>query len=49
VLEGKLALEEVVSHVIELREVESALERLRRGEGARSVVVVDERLAGWVG
>jgi Zn-dependent alcohol dehydrogenase len=47
VLDGRLALEEVVSHVIELGEVESALERLRRGEGARSVVVVDQELAGW--
>ncbi len=47
VLEGQLALEEVVSHVIELGEVQSALERLRRGQGARSVVVVDDRLAEW--
>jgi S-(hydroxymethyl)glutathione dehydrogenase/alcohol dehydrogenase len=45
-LDGRLGLDEVVSHVIALDEVEPALERLRRGEGARSVVVVDEQLAG---
>jgi hypothetical protein len=32
--------------VISLDEVSAALERLRRGEGARSVVVIDEQLAG---
>lgn len=48
-IQGRLALEEVVSHVIELDQVESALERLRRGEGARSVVVVDDGLAGCSG
>jgi hypothetical protein len=26
--------------------VEAALERLRRGEGARSVIVIDQALAG---
>ena len=46
VLDGRLDLAEVVSHMIELEEVESALERLRRGEGARSVVLVDKQLAG---
>ena len=46
VLDGRLGLEEVVSHVIRLDEVEAALERLRRGEGARSVVVIDQELAG---
>ena len=47
VLDGRLALDRVVSDVIELGEVPVALERLRRGEGARSVVVVDPSLAGW--
>ena len=46
VLDGRLGLEDVVSHVIALQDVEAALDRLRRGEGARSVVVVDQELAG---
>jgi S-(hydroxymethyl)glutathione dehydrogenase / alcohol dehydrogenase len=46
VLEGRLSLEEVISHVIALEQVQSALDRLRHGEGARSVVVLDEQLAG---
>jgi Zn-dependent alcohol dehydrogenase len=43
---GRLELDDVVSHVIRLHEVQDALERLRRGEGARSIVVIDEQLAG---
>jgi S-(hydroxymethyl)glutathione dehydrogenase / alcohol dehydrogenase len=46
VLERRLGLEDVVSDVIALDQVEPAFERLRRGEGARSVIVIDERLAG---
>lgn len=46
VLDGRLGLKDVVSHVIALDEVGAALDRLRRGEGARSVVVVDRELAG---
>ena len=46
VLEGRLDLGGVVSDVIALGDVEAALGRLRRGEGARSVVVIDEELAG---
>jgi len=46
VLDGRLDLGEVVSELIGLDEVEAALERLRRGEGARSVIVIDEALAG---
>jgi Zn-dependent alcohol dehydrogenase len=46
VLDGRLELSEVVSEVIALDEVEAALERLRRGEGVRSVIVIDEQLAG---
>jgi Zn-dependent alcohol dehydrogenase len=42
---GRLDLEDVVSHVIKLDDVELALERLRRGEGARSVVAIDPELA----
>jgi S-(hydroxymethyl)glutathione dehydrogenase / alcohol dehydrogenase len=46
VLSGKLELADMVSHLIELEEIEAAYERLRRGEGDRSVVVVDPELAG---
>jgi S-(hydroxymethyl)glutathione dehydrogenase / alcohol dehydrogenase len=46
VAEGRLDVGEVVSDVIGLDDVEAALERLRRGQGARSVVVIDEELAG---
>ncbi|HLY48578.1 MAG TPA: zinc-binding dehydrogenase [Solirubrobacteraceae bacterium] len=45
-LDGRLGLDDVISHVISLEEVEAALERLREGEGARSLVVIDEQLAG---
>jgi S-(hydroxymethyl)glutathione dehydrogenase/alcohol dehydrogenase len=46
VLDGRLDLGDVVSYLIGLDDVEAALERLRRGQGARSVVVIDEELAG---
>jgi S-(hydroxymethyl)glutathione dehydrogenase/alcohol dehydrogenase len=46
VVDGRLDLGEVVSDLISLDEVEAALERLRRGEGTRSVVVIDEELSG---
>jgi Zn-dependent alcohol dehydrogenase len=46
VLDGRLDLGEVVSHLIGLADVEVALERLRRGQGSRSVIVIDEALAG---
>jgi len=46
VVDGRLQLGEVVSDLIALDGVEGALDRLRRGEGARSVVVIDEALAG---
>ena len=46
VLEGRLELDGVVSHFIGLDEVQEAFERLRRGEGARSVALIDEELAG---
>jgi Zn-dependent alcohol dehydrogenase len=44
-IDGRLGVEDVISHFISLDEVEAALERLRQGEGARSVVVIDESLA----
>jgi Zn-dependent alcohol dehydrogenase len=46
VVDGRLDLGEVVSDVIALDEVQEALDRLRRGQGARSVIVIDEDLAG---
>jgi Zn-dependent alcohol dehydrogenase len=46
VVDRRLDLDEVVSDVIELDDVEAALERLRRGQGARSVIVIDRELAG---
>jgi S-(hydroxymethyl)glutathione dehydrogenase / alcohol dehydrogenase len=45
-LDGRLALEDVISDVIALDQVEEAFARLRQGEGARSVIVIDQRLAG---
>ena len=43
---GELDLASVVTHVDTLDGAERALERLRRGEGARTVLVVDPVLAG---
>jgi len=47
VADGRLELGEVVSHVAGLDGVEAALERLRRGEGARTIITVDPALAGY--
>jgi S-(hydroxymethyl)glutathione dehydrogenase / alcohol dehydrogenase len=46
VRDGHLDLGDVVSHIVSLDDVEAALDRLRREEGVRSVVVIDEGLAG---
>jgi S-(hydroxymethyl)glutathione dehydrogenase / alcohol dehydrogenase len=45
-LAGDLELEGVVTHVQPLDAVEEALERLRTGEGVRTVLIVDAELAG---
>jgi Zn-dependent alcohol dehydrogenase len=45
---GRLELADMVSHLIDLDGVPEALARLRRGEGDRSVIVVDPDLAGAV-
>jgi S-(hydroxymethyl)glutathione dehydrogenase/alcohol dehydrogenase len=45
-LGGELDLAAVVTHRTDLDGVGEALERLRRGEGARTVVIVDPALAG---
>jgi Zn-dependent alcohol dehydrogenase len=46
VVDGELDLASVVTHTVGLDGVEIALGRLRRGDGGRTVVVVDEDLAG---
>jgi Zn-dependent alcohol dehydrogenase len=43
---GRLELGDVVSHRIELEEIPEAFDRLRRGEGDRSVAILDPELAG---
>ena len=43
---GRLPLDDMVSHRIELDQIPEAFERLRHGEGDRSVVVLDPELAG---
>jgi len=43
---GRLELADMVSHLIELDGVPAALDRLRAGEGDRSVIVLDPELAG---
>ena len=43
---GRLELADMVSHLIELDGVADAMDRLRRGEGDRSVIVIDPELAG---
>lgn len=45
-LSGELDLASVVTSVERLGAVDGALDRLRRGEGARTVLVIDEGLAG---
>lgn len=46
VADGRLDIGDVISDLIPLDGVEEAFGRLRRGEGERSVVIVDEVLAG---
>jgi Zn-dependent alcohol dehydrogenase len=43
---GRIDLASAVSRLAPLDEVQEALDRLRRGEGARTVLVLDEDLAG---
>lgn len=45
VADGRLELADVVSHFTDLDGVEEALQRLRDGEGARTIVVVDRELS----
>ena len=46
VAEGVLPLADVVSHVTDLDGIEGGLERLRAGEGARTVAIMDAAAAG---
>lgn len=43
---GRFQVADVVSHFTDLDGIEEAFERLRRGEGARTVAVIDPELAG---
>ena len=43
---GRLDIVDVISELIELDDVHEAIERLRRGEGARSVAIVDAAVGG---
>jgi S-(hydroxymethyl)glutathione dehydrogenase/alcohol dehydrogenase len=49
VLTGELDLASVITHTAPLEGVEEALGRLRRGEGARTVLLVDPELAAYGG
>src|SRR5204863_2283466 len=49
VADGRLGLAEVVSHFVDLDRIGEAFDRLRAGEGARTVVVLDPELAGAPG
>jgi S-(hydroxymethyl)glutathione dehydrogenase/alcohol dehydrogenase len=42
---GRLALADMVSHRIALEQIPEAIDRLRRGEGDRSLVILDPALA----
>jgi len=46
VADGDLPLADVVSHVTDLEGIEAGLERLRAGEGARTVAIMDATAAG---
>ena len=46
ILAGRFPVADVVSHFTDLDGIEAAFERLRAGEGARSVAVIDAELAG---
>ena len=45
--EGRFSVADVVTHVADLDGIEAAFARLRTGEGARTVVLVDAELAGY--
>jgi Zn-dependent alcohol dehydrogenase len=45
VVDGKLPLRDVVSDFTDLAGIDAAFDRLRRGVGARTIVVIDRQLA----
>jgi S-(hydroxymethyl)glutathione dehydrogenase/alcohol dehydrogenase len=44
--EGRINVADVVSHITDLNGIEAAFERLRKGDGARTLVIIDEKIAG---
>jgi S-(hydroxymethyl)glutathione dehydrogenase / alcohol dehydrogenase len=46
IVAGRFPIDDVVSHFTDLDGIEAAFERMRAGEGARSVAVIDASLAG---
>jgi len=44
--EGRINVADVVSHVTDLDGIEAAFERLRKGDGARTLVILDAAIAG---
>jgi S-(hydroxymethyl)glutathione dehydrogenase / alcohol dehydrogenase len=44
---GRFPVADVVTHRTDLHGIEEAFGRLRRGEGARTVALIDQALAGW--
>jgi Zn-dependent alcohol dehydrogenase len=46
VADGRLDVAGAVSSFTDLNGIEAAFQRLRRGEGARTVAVIDRELAG---
>lgn len=46
VVDGRLALRDVVSDFTDLAGIDAAFDRLRRGVGARTIVVIDAAVAG---
>ncbi len=45
--DGRFPVADVVTHVADLDGIDAAFARLRAGEGARTVVLVDAQLAGY--
>ena len=44
---GRFPVADVVSHTTDLAGIEAALQRLRQGEGTRTVALIDAETAGW--
>jgi Zn-dependent alcohol dehydrogenase len=45
VVDGKLPLRDVVSDFTDMNGIDDAFDRMRRGVGARTIVVIDRQLA----